>query len=203
MIECPFVGSLCYRVRMTSSNSMALTRRLLLKRGIIPRIERGDSLDEILHHLIDNIEAQADEMLAAIFFYNPTSKDLWVGTAPNLQPSYMKAVNGFKTGPHLPACGSAVFRGERVICSDVATDPIWEDFKTIALNGNIRAVWSQPIFDTHKNVLGTVAFYFPRPKSPAKDDLIVLEGAADLAALAIQTRRTEFEAACEAKKVLI
>lgn len=183
------------------NNTHAIIRKTLLRRGILPRIESGETLDKILLHLIENIEAQSEQMLAAIFFYNPNSKDLWVGAAPNIQPSYLKAVNGFKTGPTLPACGSAAFRRERVISHDVSVDPIWADFKKFAEEGNIRAVWSQPILDSEKNVLGTLAFYFSEPKSPDRADLIILEGAADIAALAIESRMNQFEASFPVVKV--
>lgn len=177
---------------MSQSQIQSAARKSLLRRGIFHLIGQGDDIETILNRLIENVEAQAEQMLAAVFFYSPTSQDLCVGAAPNLQPVYKKAVNGFKIGPQQPACGSAVFKKERVICSDVQIDPLWEKLRAFAAAADIRAVWSEPIFDDAENVLGTVAFYFSEPKSPTSADLVVLEATAELAAVVIQCREEEF-----------
>jgi len=169
-------------------------RQALLKRGIWTLIEQGKTLEELLIRLVENIEAQADRMLAAVFLYDPTRNDLTIGAAPNLQPVYKKAVNGFKCGPQQPACGSAVFKGRQVICVDVRTDPLWVNLREFAESIGVRAVWSQPIFSEDGTVLGTVAFYLPEPKVPDSSDLIVLESAASIAAEIIQARMDQAKA---------
>lgn len=179
---------------MSQSQLQSEVRKKLLKRGILPLIEQDAHLEQILDQLIQNVEGQAEQMLAAVFFYNPAEKELTVGAAPNLQPSYKRAVNGFKIGPQQPACGSAVFRRTRVISTDVRVDPLWENYRKMAEDANVRAVWSEPIFDEAENVLGTLAFYFSTPKRPDSIDLAVLEAAAKLASLAIQCRRSQFVA---------
>jgi GAF domain-containing protein len=170
------------------------TRKILLKSGVIPLIENGENLNIILNRIILNVEAQADAMLAAIFFYNPSSEKLSVGMAPNLKPAYLKAVNGFQIGPDNASCGTAVFRRERVINHDVTTDPLWENYRFAG--SFFRAVWSQPIFSDEGDVLGTMAFYFSEPKSPDEVDVIVLEEAARLAAISIQARKEQFTTMC-------
>lgn len=166
-------------------------RRALLKRGIWPLLDRGETLEAVLTRLIENIEGQADKMLAAVFLYDATRNDLTVGAAPNLQPVYKKAVNGFVCGPDQPACGSAVFKRQRVISVDVSTDPLWVNLREFAEAIGIRAVWSEPIISTYGEVLGTIAFYHPEPKAPDSVDAFVLEAAASLAAEIIQARMEE------------
>lgn len=176
---------------MPKSPAQIEARQALLKRGILPLIEQGESLEILLERLIENIEGQAEKMLAAVFFYDPATDELTVGSAPHLQPSYQKAVNGFKVAPSQPACGSAVFKRERVICIDVRTDPLWKDLREFAEGSGIRAVWSQPIFDHARAVIGTMAFYFPEPKDPDDADLAVLEIAASLASTIMQARKDQ------------
>ena len=176
------------------------TRKMLLRRGVIALIEQGSDLETILNQIIQNVEGQAEKMLAAIFFYDPSSDDLCVGAAPHLQPSYAKAVNGFKVGPQQPACGSAVFQRKRIISHDVRVDPLWKNLCQFAADADIVAVWSEPLFDDDGSVLGTLAFYFSEPKSPDSSDLIVLEAAAELAALAIKSRRQQFTALNKSKR---
>lgn len=176
---------------MLKSRTQIEARRTLLRRGVIPLIEQGATLDAILHQIISNVEGQSESMLAAVFFYNPTSQKLSVGSAPNLKPAYLKAVNGFKIGPEHASCGTAVFRRERIINHDVVTDPLWKDFQFAS--DFFRAVWSEPIFSERSEVLGTLAFYFQQPKSPDASDLIILETVGKLVALAIQSRKKQFQ----------
>jgi GAF domain-containing protein len=180
---------------MPLSRIQAEARKALLRRGVLPLIEQDQSLDVILQRIIENVEAQSESMLAAVFFYNPKSQELSVGSAPNLKPAYLQAVNGFKIGPNHASCGTAVFRRERIINHDVKTDPLWENYRFA--ENFFRAVWSQPIFSASGDVLGTLAFYFQEPKSPDEAEMMVLEGAAALVALAIQARPQDFTSSIE------
>lgn len=184
---------------MTPSVIQLNARKELLRRGIWQLIDQGETLEALLIRLIDNVEGQADKMLAAVFLYDPTKNDLTIGAAPNLQPAYKKAVNGFKCGPRQPACGSAVFKRQQVICDDVKTDPLWEQLREFAEAIGIRAVWSQPIISEDGPVLGTVAFYHPEPKSPDSSDLIILETTASIAAVVIQARMDQAKALINAE----
>jgi len=167
------------------------TRKALLKRGIWALAEQGKSLESLLVRLVENVEGQAESMLAAVFLYEQTRNDLTIAAAPNLQPVYKKAVNGFKCGPQQPACGSAVFKRQRVICRDVRTDPLWKSLRQVAESIGIRAVWSQPILAPNGMVIGTIAFYLAQPKAPDSCDVIVLETAASIAAEIIEARKDE------------
>lgn len=164
-------------------------------------LEQGETLEALLVRLVENVEGQTTKMLAAVFLYDPTRNDLTIGAAPNLQPVYKKAVNGFKCGPQQPACGSAVFKRQQVICTDVRTDPLWNNLREFAQAIGVLAVWSQPIFSNDGNVLGTIAFYHPQPKAPVSSDLIVLETAASIAAEIIQARMDQAKLLIHAKLV--
>jgi GAF domain-containing protein len=177
---------------MSRDHFESKVRRSLLRSGVIHRIQQGDPLEEILKRIIENVEAQSDQMLAAVFFYDPQSQDLCVGAAPNLHPVYKKAVNGFKAGTCPSVYGSSLFKSERVIAHDVKTDPLWKQFAGFAVEANVRAVWAEPVFDSQANVLGTVVFYFPQPKSATPSDLVILESTAELVAIAIEARPVEF-----------
>lgn len=48
---------------------------------------------------------------------------------------------------------------EPVIVEDIATDPLWNDYREVALRHDLRACWSTPIFDTQGLMLGTFAMY--------------------------------------------
>jgi len=111
------------------------------------------------------------------------------GVAPNLPDEYNKAVNGLEIGPMVGSCGSAAFLGERVIVEDIATDPRWVSVKDLALSFNLRACWSEPIFNEEGDVSGTFAMYYDQPHSPDNNELNDISIAAKLAGIAIEREK--------------
>ena len=81
--------------------------------------------------------------------------------SPSLPEHYSRAVDGVAIGPTVGSCGTAAFRGEPVEVTDIANDPLWANFKGLALPIGLRACWSSPIKSSSGRVLGAFAFYFP------------------------------------------
>jgi PAS domain S-box-containing protein len=76
-----------------------------------------------------------------------------------------------------------------VIVEDIATDPLWTDYRAAALECGLRAGWSTPIFDGQRNVLGTFALYFTEPGRPSSRHLQLIEMSTEVAAVAITKHR--------------
>ena len=53
------------------------------------------------------------------------------GAAPNLAKEYIDAIDGIRIGPNVGSCGTAAFRREPVIVTDIMSDPLWEDFREL------------------------------------------------------------------------
>ena len=69
------------------------------------------------------------------------------------------------------SCGTAAFRNERVIVSDIRSDPLWEEYRELAAGHGLVACWSQPIRSSEGEVLGTFAMYYEEPRAPTKEEL--------------------------------
>ena len=65
------------------------------------------------------------------------------------------------------SCGTCAWRGEAVTVEDIETDPLWADFKALALPLGLRACWSSPIMLKDGRVAGTFAFYFRERRGPS------------------------------------
>jgi formate hydrogenlyase transcriptional activator len=99
-------------------------------------------------------------------------------------------------GPDMGSCGTAAFLKERVIISDVATDPRCSGVAPaqspdVAIAYGIRAAWSEPLVSKDNELLGTFALYYGDPRSPTGDDLRLIEEAAQLALIAIEADRSQ------------
>jgi signal transduction histidine kinase len=78
-----------------------------------------------------------------------------------------------------------------VIVSDIASDPLWANFRELALTHSLAACWSTPIFSAEGEVIGTFAMYYREPRSPNPCDQDIIGQITHLAGVAIQHKLAE------------
>ena len=100
-------------------------------------------------------------MLSSILILDADGVHVRHAAAPRLPDGFTRAVDGASIGPSAGSCGTAAYRREPVIVDDIASDPLWADYRDLALPYDLRACWSTPIFDRKWQVLGTVRFILP------------------------------------------
>jgi PAS domain S-box-containing protein len=158
---------------------------------VLEMVAKGDSLADILDSLCLLVEEQSSGVLASILLMDPNGKQLRHGGAPNLPKAYTDAIDGAFIGPAVGSCGTAAYRAEQVIVSDIATDPLWADFRDLALAHSLRACWSTPIFSSEGKVIGTFAMYYREPRSPSPREQDTIKHITHLAGIAIQRKLAE------------
>jgi PAS domain S-box-containing protein len=89
------------------------------------------------------------------------------------------------------SCGTAAYKAEQVIVSDIATDPLWADFRNLALTHELRACWSVPILSSAGKVLGAFATYYHQPHTPSPQERNILERITHLGSIAIERKQAE------------
>src|SRR5882762_7529845 len=161
------------------------------EKRLLEMIARGDSRAPILDALCRLVEELANDSLASILLLDPTANCLRHGAAPSLPGAYTEAIDGIAIGPAVGSCGTAAYRGEPVMVRDIATDPLWADFRDLALAHGLRACWSTPILSSDGKVLGTFATYYREPRSPTTQDHNLIEQVTHLASIAIEREQAE------------
>ncbi len=160
-------------------------------RHILEKIVDQDvGLNEVLDQIVALAEHCVPGVIASILLLDESGECLVHAASCSLPADYVAAIDGARIGPQSGSCGKAVFGGERVIVEDIANDPLWRDYRELALSHDLRACWSQPILDSELQVLGSLAFYFRQPQSPCEWSLHANEGLAHLSATAIVHKRT-------------
>lgn len=79
--------------------------------------------------------------------------------APSLPETYCQAIDGAPIGPQAGSCGTAAWRKRPTLVTDIATDPLWDDYRQLILPLGYTSCWSTPIIGKDGNVSGTFAFY--------------------------------------------
>src|SRR5437763_1720763 len=100
---------------------------------LLEMIARGDSRGLILDAICRLVEELASGSLSSILLVDPSANRLRHGAAPSLPGPYNEAIDGVAIGPFAGSCGTAAYRAEPVIVSDINTDPLWADYRDVAL----------------------------------------------------------------------
>jgi two-component sensor histidine kinase len=175
-------------VQLTYINIPSVSSDLLVaEREILTRVAAGGSLQDVMRDIILMVEKPANgEMLASILIISDDGKRLHEGAAPSLPADYNAAIDGIAVGYGVGSCGTAAATGNPVIVSDIATDPLWADFRDLAMRHELRACWSMPIRAADGRLLGTFANYYREPKEPTERDLETIGMVTRTTAIAIE-----------------
>src|SRR5882762_571954 len=184
--ELEFVGAV-----MDVTEQRRARAALAGEKQLLEMIARGDSRAAILDALCRLVEELANGSLASILLLDPKANCLRHGAAPSLPIAYTQAIDGAVIGPSVGSCGTAAYRGEPVMVSDIATDPLWADYRDLALAHGLQACWSTPILSSGGKVLGTFATYYREPRSPTAQELGLIEQVTHLASIAIERQQAE------------
>jgi len=143
-------------------------------------------LSEILSKLVLMIEGQSPEMICSILLLSSDGNHVRHAVAPSLPENYVKVIDGSPIGPKHGSCGTAMFRGQPVIVTDIATDPLWDEYRNFAWAIGVAACWSTPIMSSKGKVLGSFAMYYREPRTPNGDERHLTDVATKVAAQAIE-----------------
>lgn len=159
-----------------------------LSRDLLRELLQGVPQQDWLEHVVDAIETLAHPLRASVLLRR--GPRLHVAAAPSLPESYNRLVEGMPVGEGIGSCGTAAHRGEAVIVADIATDPLWKNYRDVARRFGLASCWSVPICSADDFVLGTLALYAVEARAPRPDELALIQEFAVLAAVGIEHVRT-------------
>ncbi|GGC81194.1 hypothetical protein GCM10011396_30500 [Undibacterium terreum] len=154
------------------------------------------ALDRPLPLILEDICKRMEKLLGhgaicSVMLLDAEDEHLLPGAAPSLPTEYWEAIINAPVGPESGSCGAAIFHGRPVFVSDIEQDPLWRDYRDIAMQHGLRACWSVPVVTAFQTVLGAFAIYYPAPRAPSDAEKQKIISAVDLIALAIDKKRME------------
>ncbi|MDQ6971360.1 MAG: PAS domain S-box protein, partial [Mariprofundaceae bacterium] len=175
-------------IRDVSQRKLA-ERRAVMHNRVLSAITESQPLAVTLGLLAECCEHAHPGLRATILLRR--GQRLYSGAGPSMDPAYNKAVDGLEIGPTHCTCGSAAFHAQRIVSSNLASDPNWAKARNLVREHDLKACWSEPVLDNSGEVLGTFALFPDAARDPSKDEIISIESAAKLAALAIERAENE------------
>src|SRR5213592_2629762 len=170
-------------------------------------IVRGAPLQDVLGALCDGIDALDPDLISSVLLTDAGGQHLWPAAGRRVPEDYKELITPLPIAPTMAACGTAAFRKECVISSDIATDPLWsglaEKYRKMALQHGLHTAWSVPIVSENGTLLGTFGLHHTKAHSVDGDELALLEQARHIALVAIERDRAQTalaEALAEVRK---
>ena len=162
-----------------------------LRNVIFEQLASDEPLPNILKVIVRGVEKLNPEMTCTVMLLDPESKFFSKCVASDLPIFFRTAISRVEIGVGFGSCSAAVFTGERVLVSNIATHPYWISLKDIAAQAKFGACCSQPVRSSSGELLGTFAIYHHEPHEHSKFDLSILEQSARLAGIAIERKLIE------------
>jgi len=159
---------------------------------ILERVSLGAPLNEVLDRITRGFEALRPNAVASILLFEEPNS-LRLGSGPSLPEIYRDPAVRFPIGQGIGSCGTAAFRRELVIVSDIERDELWDDWRQFALPYGLRACWSAPILLADGRVGATFAIYHHQPRVPRTSELELVERIARVVRIALESERKERE----------
>ena len=155
-----------------------------LQSEILEAVALGQPFESVADLLCRRVEALAPAAICSILGIKDGRIKPVAG--PSLPAHYSQALDDLEIGPCAGSCGTAAYRGEPVMVTDIATDPLWAPYNALALPLGLKACWSTPIKTGDGHVIATFAFYFRKRRGPTALERRVVEACVHLCAIAIE-----------------
>jgi len=158
---------------------------------VLEMIATSAPLEAVLDCLVRVTESQLTGIFGSVLLLDEDGLHLRHGAAPSLAADYWKAIDGVRIGPNVGSCGSAAYRRQTIVVADIATDPLWKDYRELALSHGLRSCWSTPILSNHGTVLGVFAMYSRTIREPTFVEANLVEFGTRIAGIAIERKLAE------------
>jgi PAS domain S-box-containing protein len=168
--------------------SVRTQRMHFAERRALAMLAAGAPLGDILEAITEVIEELVPDAMVSVLVIDRTGTRLLHGAAPSLPAGYNRAIHGAPIGPAAGSCGTAAYRRDTIIVADIASDPLWAQYRDLALKHDLRACWSTPILANDGHVLGTFAIYYKTARNPTPGAMAIVLNAVHVASIAIERR---------------
>jgi len=172
--------------RLISSESPCSVDALRhLQNQVLESVATGQPLASAMDLLCREAERLAPDVICTVLAVD-ASGHVRSLSSPSLPDHYAQAIDGIPIGPAAGSCGTAAYRGEPVEVRDIAVDPLWAAYRSLALPLGLLACWSSPIKARDGRVIGTFAFYYRTTRGPSELDRQIVATCVHLCAIAIE-----------------
>ncbi|WP_417361578.1 EAL domain-containing protein [Gallaecimonas pentaromativorans] len=161
-----------------------------LQNEILRSVAEGNPLHRTMDILCRRAEALAPEAICSVMLVDENGL-LQPCAAPSLNSSYYDHFINLPIGPGSGSSGTAAWRKTTVEVQDIASDPLWDNYRHLALPLGLVACWACPVSLKNGKVVGTFSLYFRDKRGPSAFHRQMVESCLNVSALAIEHNRVQ------------
>ncbi|PWQ97906.1 sensor domain-containing diguanylate cyclase [Leucothrix arctica] len=139
---------------------------LNIQQSILDSIALDHKEPDILSDLCRLAQDLLPESAACIMLLDDKTDTLNVLCAPGVPTEHHHRLKGIKPGHHNGSCAAAVYFGKPAYVVNTFNDPRWEGNRDLVKDFNMCSVWSMPIRNRDKKVIGSFALASFEHRSP-------------------------------------
>lgn len=150
---------------------------------ILEAVALGAPIAEVAALMCRKVEALAPGVICSLL--RVRDGRLYPIAAPSLPAAYSERLVGLPIGPTVGTCGTAAYFRRSVAVLDITTDPLWADYRDLAVMVGMTACWSMPVTVTDGEVVAIFGLYFEEPRGPTDLERRLVEAGVHLSAIAV------------------
>lgn len=163
------------------------------EKQVLEQIVSGASLAKVFESLIYSIEMQSGRMFCTILITNDNDEGRRLHTGGyGLSKDFLSAAEHLAIPP-THTFGQTRTAGEADVIVDISisSEPVWADYRDLALRHGLQARWAAPIHSATGAVLGLIASYYRKHDNPDPYDRRLLEIACNLTRIVIERKHAQ------------
>ncbi|MBC7473315.1 MAG: PAS domain S-box protein [Candidatus Sericytochromatia bacterium] len=194
---CNIIGVACYGRDITEKKRQE--KLYILENEIMKLYSiKKASIEKTIDYLLNGIREIHPSMLCSVLRLKNNRLYNW--SSQQLPKDYNDSIEGLLIGMAQGSCGTAAYSKEKIIVTNISTDPLWANYKELAEKYELRACWSHPILDFKQNVLATFAIYHKTIRNMSNSEELTIERAIIILKNIIENKISE-EALAESIKL--
>ncbi|GFE68505.1 PAS domain S-box protein [Chroococcus sp. FPU101] len=175
---------------MTEQKSAELL--LLEQNRLLKLIASGKPIDECLKSLCASVSKLNSGVRACILLADDLRLKFYRSITPTFPSSFGQ---GLKDAPinelAIGTCGTAVYCGKPVICTDIANDTRWsQEWRNLCVAHGILACYSTPILGVDNLALGSLMLCFDEARSPTDWEYRLAEYGTQVASIVFEREQS-------------
>jgi diguanylate cyclase (GGDEF)-like protein/PAS domain S-box-containing protein len=130
------------------------------ERDVLDLIASRAPIEKVLETLCLTMESLMPQSRCAVALRASDADELVCVASPSLPALARAAVGRIPIEEGIGTSGTAAATRKSVRVPDVATDPRWSRYHTVAAEAGVRSAWAVPFFAGDDSVVGTLSMYY-------------------------------------------
>lgn len=174
-----------YSVARDITNRKRAERLREAQRAVLQMIVAGSALADVLRRICTIMEAFDADAKCAVSVLDTAAQRVRAAFSPSLPSRFLTAIQDTLLTTSNGACSNTLRSGQTATCLDMEQDPEWRELSALGAEHGLRACWFTPVFGARGRLIAVLAVYYSQPHEPTHRELVLVQAAVSLVALAI------------------